>query len=339
MSVDRNLFYNVKRAGLIGPQLRGGQVILDLQAKEQLPRSAPGGRGDQNLFFRIKARITPTLQKRIIGDLDPLTRIIGQIPRTLKERQAAGVLNSLQVISGVLVKFLTTTELNPDGTPKLDVVTGLPIIKLRSLGEILKVSHEAVSQAFKSANVKAGQNINVLINNFSSQDAAAVIDRFQSIEITNPSQEVRNTLYPDVIVKQTLRKEQEEEKIPEKVDQALNQVINNQDIHDDPVMEFGKSFISPQQWSTWGLFSDQQLAVKQFVRNKLMKLKRPFVMTVFGVEIPSLGLEFSKGHFLDLNELQFKDKDDVPPDERGPDVLPVGKPPLPAVIAPIVGLQ
>lgn len=344
--VDSNLFYNVKRAGLIGPQQRAGQVILDLQAKEQLPRSAPGGLGDQNLFFRIKARITPNFQKRIIKDLDPLTRVIGQIPITLKERQAAGVLSSLELISGVLANFLSTPELNPDGTPKINPATGLPIIKLRNIGEILTVSHEAVFQAFKVGNVSVEQNIRILVNNMTTADVKAVIDRLQSIEVTKPTQAQRDQLYPDVVVKQAL-KNVEEEKLDEKTDDALNNAINKQAIHRDPVAEFGKVFVSPNEWKAWGFGSDERASRQQFIRKKLIELRRGSVLTVNNQIAPNLGLQFSKGHFLNLNTLQFAVRADVPENEQGPPTFPKKKAPprrrAPAIppppIATIPGFQ
>lgn len=313
--VDKNLFYNVKRANRIGPQLQGNYISFDLQAKMQVPRVTPRGPGDQNLFYRVKARRTPNFQKRIISDLDPLTRIIGQIPRTAGQKRAAGVLSALETISGVLSKFLSTPELNPDGTQKTDAQTGLPIVKLRNISDMLAVSHQAVIQAFTVAGVKISQNIKILVESLTTDEVNAVIARLQSVERVNPSQEARDNLYPDVIIKQIL-KNTEEQKIEPNIENALIGAINEQNIHVDPVKEFGRVFITPEQWKEWSPRSDERGNVLQFIKKRLILLKRTDVLSITGVPVPILQAQFTKGHFLDLNELRFKKKKNVPKNER-----------------------
>ncbi len=319
--VDKNLFYRVKRANRIGPQLQGNYISFDLQAKQQVPRATSGGLGDQNLFYRVKARRTPTFQKRIISDLDPLTRIIGQIPRTAGQRRAAKVLSALETISDVLSKFLSTPELNPDGSQKFDPRTGLPIVKLRNISEILEISHQAVIQAFKVAGVKMSQNIEILVKNMTTDEIKFVMERLQSIERVNPSQDDRDKLYPDVIIKQSLKdpgEEKEEEKVmvPPKIEDAQKSAVLDQPIHLDPMSEFNKAFVKPAEWAGWGAGSDKRRDVQQFIMNKLQSLSRPFVLTVNGLNGSKLGFWFSKGHYLDLNELRFTRKEDVPVNER-----------------------
>ena len=252
-------------------------------------------------------------------DLDPLTRVIGQIPKTFKEKQAAGVLASIGLIAAVLTSFLSTPELNPDGTPKINPQTGQPVIKLRSIAEILRVSHESIVQAFKTANVAVSQSMNTLILNMSSEDSQRVLSRLQDVEKDKPSQADRTELYPDIVINQVLKRPENELSII--TEAAAQRAVNEQKLDLDPTAHFNNRFLSPDEWSGKGKGSEGQAAIKQFILKKKDDLKHGLI-TVNGARLNgfrgmSLALNPPSNHWLDLDTLQFMVENDVPAIARG----------------------
>ncbi len=330
---DRNLFFNVRRENLLSrehPLKRGNQLTFDLQATQQRQAPSGNGKGDQNTFFRIKQIKQPFLKKREFKDLDPLTRVIGQFPKTFKEKQAAGVLSSIQVISGVLSTFLSTPELNPDGTPKINPLTGQPIVKLRSISEILRVSHESIVQAFKTANVSVSQSMNTLILNMTSEDSQRVLSRLQDVEKDKPSNKDRQELYPDIVINQVLKRPEGE--LTGIAENAAQRAVNEQKLDLDPTAHFDNRFLSPDKWAALGKGSEGQSAVKQFILKKRDDLKHGLI-TVNGARLNGfrgMSLNFSQGFWLDLDTLQFMSKKDVPDIAKG--IAPAVVPPQEGVL-------
>jgi len=213
---DQNLFYHVNRGGYF-PTLKKGEYISDEYKKTgKFNNEASiqgyghvGGQPDANIFFRRREkRLQPILRKRTFKDLDPLTRVIGRLDLTKKEKQATSVITSLQGLRDMISNFIRTPKLHPDGTPVINPRTGEPEFEMRTLDEIVQVSHSALFEALKKNNVVPNPRIANIILSFNSINIGNVLQQYQMILATQPAitQANKDLLFTAAIVAERAKK-------------------------------------------------------------------------------------------------------------------------------------
>lgn len=322
-SRDKNLFFNYTREKYIEPQTKANLYIPYVEGIKQNWRQIPVPSGqDQNTFFRVNKTPQPILSKRIIGAIDPLSGTVAKLPKTIKERQAAGIVGSIESILNGLRNFMTSPELDGEGNPVIDPITNQPVVKVRTITEILVIAHTALVDAFQAGGVVPDNNQLLIMQSMTVNSSILVVEQLRDLEKAQPDrdQAERGELYGDAIIKERIRTD-DAIKTGDPVVQALINAIDDQDIEDDwnDSEEFQQQHYTPVDWrdATTSERSDLYQFVVKREQAEGSNLTS-FLGTVLGIPARSanMGNEFRRNRYLDLETLRFVEQDDVPVDEQ-----------------------
>ncbi len=327
-SRDRNLFFNYDRGDLIGPQKKGNNLSFDIGATKQDFNKVrrPIGR-DQNTFFRVRKTVQPTLRTRIIKAIDPISRIVGQLPTTKKERQAEAVVSSIESILRSLKSFISSPELDAQGNIVLDPVTNQPVIRARTITEILDVSHAALNQVYAQNNVVLNPTFQLIVNSFTAKSSINVMTNVRDIIKLKPdmTQNEKDLVFKNEILVERVDKD-DEIKDNSEVAKAIPKAMLEQKTNDgDWRGSYPDKWIRPEQWRT--ILQDKRLKLALFdVINARESALSRFGTRLRGVggtvlEHPlslKMGQQFGRNNnaSLNLETLRFRRQGDIPEDER-----------------------
>lgn len=330
-SRDNNLFFNYDRADLIGPQTKGNQLILEFGATKQdwSQIERPSGR-DQNTFFRLRKTLQPTLRTRIIKDLDPLTRVIGSLPTTKKERQATTVVAAIEGILTGLKNFMSSPVKDATGNPVIDPITNRPVIQVRTITEILEVSHALLGQMFLQNNVVLGPVFQNIVNSLTVESTVNIMENIRDIVKLNPgmSEAEKSKVWKNEIMVERIDKD-DEVKANSKLSEDIPKAILDQKTNDGDwkkilaPLELPDGLLRPVQWRQFD--KRKRYMLIDFITT--LESRDPDVR-LFGVtgtrlSYPSsgdlsraLGRQFGNDAFLVLRSLEFIPRTEVPVGRR-----------------------
>ncbi len=322
-SADRNLIFRVDRGRLIDPQTKSNLLIFDKESPRQNFSNIKTPVGtDQNIFFRIPKILQPTLNRRLIKDLDPVTRVIGRLSLTKKERLADRLVASTDGILKTLKDFMSEQELDNQGNVVLDPITNQPVIKLRSISDILKVAHTGLNEIFKQGGVVLSPVFNNILNSLTFNSSIIVAEQLKDLEKVNPDmdQPERDALYKDILMKERINKD-DEIKLNTPIEQVVEDGIIEQK-HNNGEWRglYPRQFIKPADWQ--GMNTITRGDLKQYITTRARLFPGTNFQTALGTSIGIatrgmiMGSEFGRGNFLDLDSLEFLAERDVPREER-----------------------
>lgn len=329
-SRDRNLFFNYDRSELIGPQKKGGYINFEIAATNQdwsrIPR--PSGR-DQNIFFRVRKTLQPTLRTRVFKDLEPLSRFIGSLPTTKKERQANAVVAAIEGILNSLKAFISTPEVDDQGNPVLDPITNKPVMRVRTITEVLEVAHGALNQVYTQNNVVLSPVFQQIVRSFTVASSVNVIESVKNIMKVNPNmpQNEKNLTFKNEILAERVDTD-DEVKAHTPLSEAIPQAILEQKTNDGEWRGvFVDKWIRPNQWRVIIANKRLKLALIDIITNREDSTNAK-LRTVLGTRLSypetgsllqQMGMEFGVrggGALLNLETLRFIIPRRVPPAER-----------------------
>lgn len=322
--LDKNLWYRVKRYPpqpdlsypVVTEHYKKTGVMRDEASHQYFNRHLSGGAVDKNIYHRMipfKAK-QPTLPKRVIKDLDPQSRIRGQLDLTKKERQQSAIIKSLQGTSDLIRNFISSPKIDLQGNAVLDPITNQPIMERKNLKDILSVSQNALFKILTDSDVVINVNVRNIIVSFTSVQILNVLAKFRGIvsEFPNMSQDDKGTAFRGAIIEERMRDlssapagmedilgtELDEEKMTEYTD--------NWDI-DYTTDIFPTRGFTPNQWTQGGW--DAQRTVEAYVLTRLKRNPGQSIKTVDGNNIifREMSRQFSadRQHVFDLQTLQF----------------------------------
>lgn len=319
--LDKNLWYRVKRFSP-QPNLQFDPITENYRKTGIMRREAshqPGlnahvtGGEDQNLFFRMPNKsYQPNLPKRVFNDLDPKTRISRRLPRTRAERQQSAVVRSLQSISDSMNAFISTPELDNEGNPILDR-DGNPKMKIRTLNEILTVSHESLIKALNENNVAINNNLTIIIGSFSSIQIANILAKLRGITARFPDQNQldRDRMFKGAIIEERLLSNDE---LPNSVEHAIGEELEEKgmsDMTDNWDIPYTADFF-PARGFTRNDWADarKEIKVKEYILGRQARAPGLHVMSSGGIPLDNMFIvarQFApdRQHVLDLQTLQF----------------------------------
>lgn len=331
-SRDQNLIFQYNRGDLIGPQTKGNQLILELGATKQDWKKIkrPSGR-DANTFFRLKKTLQPTLRTRIIKDFEPLSRVIGSLPTTKKERQAAAVVSSIQGILTALRNFMSSPVKDVLGNTVLDPITNLPVIQVRTITEILDVSHQALNTVMNQNNIVMSPAFQIIVNSLTVASVVAVLETLSRIVAVRPnmSQVDKNIIFKNEILVKRINTDDEinaNSRIAKSIPEAMSE---QKTTNGDWRGVYPDKWIRPNQWKE--ILADPEGRLKSALMhfiNAREDASDAKLRTVLGKRLSYLsvgtltrmmgrqfGLEGGSA-FLNLETLAFTPPQNVPEGER-----------------------
>jgi hypothetical protein len=309
---DRNLFFHVRREKQIGRQTRENYISPGYRwtglfnneiSVTPYPESVPGQ--DENLFFRVEAVKQPTLRKRVFKDLEPQSRVIGALDLTKKQRQVTSIVKGIQEVRRLLHDFLSAPKIGADGAAILDPITGDPVFEVRSLQQILIVSHGLLFALLQQNNV-------VLTNSFTSNSVQSVLKKIEaSVGLAGDSQADRSRVFKNAILEERLKNLED---INETVEESVQEATAEQKIpsswEDSDAKIFETNFFSEVDWKA--LDPDTGEPVNKIAVNGLVASRtKNHNITLRSVNntaisMGMMGLQFSKKHWLNLDTLKFQ---------------------------------
>ncbi len=327
---DRNTFFNVrrehlqslrhplKRGNTIPESYKDSGVYYDEKSWQPFPR-VYGGAGqtqtgyssDKNIFFQVPIRQEPFLRKRVIKDLEPGSRVVGQLAITKKERDAENMLKGINALGTLLTNFLSAPVVDPvTGVPIIDPITNKPVMQKRSLHQVLEVTQATVRQLFKDLSIPVSPTMNIVMNGLSIQNTQNVVNRTGELVKALPNITIadRNALVKRVTLNERMDTDIENpEEVAAVIAENSEQKISTGDEKDDYIAIF-RGVITPRNWVN--MSNDQKGHLKSYIieRQKLMGVnirKADGTLVVFFGRARALGEQFQQGESLDTIELEF----------------------------------
>ena len=316
-SRDRNLFFRYTREKYIAPQTKGNLYLPYIEGTKQKWERIPIPSGqDQNTFFRVNKTPQPVLMTRVLdGVLNPLDSTIGQLPKTTAERQANTIVKSIEGILGSLRGFMSAEEKDDEGNVVLDPITNQPVVRIRTITEILTVAHGALQQVFQAANVVPGNNQLLIMNSFSVNSSIVITERIRDLEKSDPtmSQDSREQLYGDILIKERIKNDDAIADSNTDLIDAMYEAVDEQKI-DDAWDDAGNNTIFDQQWYSPKKWKDAYFTRDYDFMQFIMKREKNQgiqLTTSTGTPIGLgrrqliMGGEFGRKRYLDLDTLAF----------------------------------
>lgn len=316
---DRNLYYRIQREKLQEPLIRANVLpsrsnSLFYPSLKYAEYKKPSGGADKNLFYQLqdkgKTATMPFLQKRTFKDLDPQTRVIGKLDLTKEEVQRTNLLKSIQSISGLLNDFISSPQTDELGNIVLNPLTNEPKIKKRTLEELLKVAHDSVREMFQDLNISLNNNQKILIDTLTVDEAKSVISDTESI-LSNESQRTDPEVFLENLLNEKIGNLDEKTSEAE-VGAIQTEILDSKDIEGDWEKDkFHSRYMAPEAYKK--LDRTQKNNLIQFIYKR--ENKSDDVLTNARGENPefrnygqTLGSNFGRNKYLDLEELKFVDK-------------------------------
>lgn len=278
-SKDRNFIFRFNRENLIKPQEKSNLYVPYFEGvRQNWEKLEPPNGQDQNLFFRVKKTPQPILPKRIIsGALNPLSSDIGQLPQTRRERQNNTIVKSIEMLLKTFRDFITSGQVDEGGNPIIDPLTGVQKVKIRSITDILNISHKLLENSLEAAGVIIDAGIERIIRSLSVHSAVAVVESTitassSDISVT-PSE--RKQIFDDIIIKERLTNDNEipftEEGDNSDLIQTLYRSVAAQNLPvtwDDPRYRdiFRSRYLTARDWGAYDNTTKQD--VKQFIMTR-----------------------------------------------------------------------
>lgn len=297
-----------------------GAYKTKLPEKEAAKTSVIKGGGDRNIFYRRrKKRKQPILRKRVFKDLEPGSRVVAKLDLDLtkKEKQATMITEGIQGMLDLITKFIRTPKLHPDGRPLLNPITNKPEYEIRSVHEILAVAHTSLMKALENNNIVPSDNIKQISLSFTQNNVQNILYKFQAIVENNPAitQTEKKDQFLATILQERLKDMSD---VKEKaVEVALgDELVDEKEIKiPDNWDEKGQEGLFPTRGfkaSQWVNHPMDQMSLNAYILNRSKKTGRALAtVTATPIELRLVGLQFSKGHILDLDRLKFRRKGDV----------------------------
>ena len=316
---DRNLYYRIQREKLQEPLIRANVLpsrsnSLFYPSLKYAEYKKPTGGADKNLFYQLqdkgKTATMPFLQKRTFKDLDPQTRVIGKLDLTKEQVQRTNLLKSIQSISVLLNDFISSPQTDELGHIVLNPLTNKPRMKKRTLDELLKVAHDSVREMFHDLNISLNNNQEILIDTLSVDEAKSVLTNTESI-ISNESQRTD----PEVFLENLLNEKignLDEKTTEEEVGAIQTEILDSKDIKGDwKDDKFPNRYMAPEAYKKLDIAQKNNLVQFIYKRENNMGNK----LTNARGENPefrnygrTLGANFGRDKYLDLEDLRFVDK-------------------------------
>lgn len=319
-SRDKNTFFRVNRGHLIDEQLEGNQLIFDIESTRQkfsnIPR--PAGR-DKNTFFRVRKTLQPTLRTRIIKDVDPLSRVVGSLPTTKKERQADAVVASIEGILNTITGFMSAPVLDNAGNPVIDPITNQPVMKLRSISNILDVVHAGLNQAFVQNNIVLSPAFIAIANSLTVESTIQVMENIKDITKLRPNltTQEKTTVWKNEIIAERIDKD-EEIKANTEVARAIPEAIIEQKTNNGEWRGlYPDNLLRPQQWNAMN--SRQRTALIDFISTRESRTGSELTSVMgnrlsyntIGPIKAQMTRDFNRNAILNLDTLQFVRRSDI----------------------------
>ena len=268
-SRDKNLIFNYNRERLIEPQTKGNLYIPYVEGIKQKWKQIPVPSGkDKNTFFRVNKTPQPILSKRLVGAIDPLSGTVAKLPKTIKERQAAGIVGSMEGILEGLRTFMSSPEVDAQGNVVIDPISNQPVIKVRTIVEILAIAHAALIDAFQAGGVIANNSQVTIMNSMTVNSSILVVEQLRDLEKVQPNrpQAQRAELYGDAIIKERLRLD-DQIQVGDPVIPALIQAVDDQNIDDDwhNHVIYTQNHVKPADWTGHPRPDPWRLDLLQFI--------------------------------------------------------------------------
>lgn len=323
-SRDKNLIFNYNRERYIAPQSKSNLYIPYVEGVKQNWRTIPSPSGqDQNLFFRVNKTPQPILSKRIVGAIDPLSSTVAKLPKTIRERQAAGIVKSIESILAGLRNFMTSPERDADGRIVIDPVTNKPVVKVRTITEILSIAHRSLVDTFAAGGVVPDNNQLLIMQSMTVNSSILVVEQLRDLEKAAPSrpQAERSELYADAIISERMRTD-DQIRPGDPVEAAIVAAIDEQKIDDT----WEKNEIFTQRYYTPDTYTErtdqERIDIRKFITKR--ESSTGLTLTTFlnaklspvAWRAGNMKNEFRRNRYLDLETLQFVEEDDVPDEER-----------------------
>lgn len=323
-SRDKNLIFNYNRERYIEPQSKSNLYIPYVEGTKQNWRQIPVPSGqDQNTFFRVNKTPQPILSTRLVGAIDPLSGTVAKLPKTVRERQAAGIVSTIESILTGLRAFMTSPERDADGNIVIDPITNKPVVKVRTIAEILVIAHTSLIDAFNAGGVVPDNNQLLIMQSLTVNSSILVVEQLRDLEKVQPGrpQAERSELYADAIIKERLRTD-DQIRPGDPVEAAIVAAIDEQNIPDDWQNNeiFTQQYFTPDTWEE--RTKSQRGDIRQFITKR--ESNQGLTLTTFlgaglspvAGRAANMTNEFRRTKYLDLESLRFVDEDDVPEDER-----------------------
>lgn len=324
-SRDKNLIFNYNRERLIEPQSKSNLYIPYVEGIKQKWKQIPIPSGkDKNTFFRVNKTPQPILSKRLVGAIDPLSGTVAKLPKTVKERQAAGIVASMEGILEGLRNFMSSPEVDAQGNVVIDPISNQPVIKVRTIIEILAIAHAALIDAFMAGGVIANNSQVTIMQSMTVNSSILVVEQLRDLEKVQPNrpQAERSQLYGDAIIKERLRLD-DQIQVGDPVIPALIQAVDDQNIDDDWHNHaiYTQNHVKPADWTNHPRPDPWRLDLLQFIMARESQ-QGIMLATVNAVPIPIpvrsllMGGEFSRNRYLNLTTLAFRTLAQVPGGEQ-----------------------
>lgn len=317
-SKDKNLIFRYNRGALIGEQRAANDITFDISSKKQNFDEIPTPNGqDKNLFFRVRKSLQPILKGRLINDLEPLSRVIGSLPITKKERQSERAVSSIEGILNALNKFMSTPLTDSAGNPVIDPDTNVPIFKRRISSDVLNVAHGAVKEVFKVNNITMTNTINNVLSSLNVDESVKIIENIQNNLFLEPNTgNIKKMMNREVI---DVRLENIEDANPNIHEETITAISEEDEPNSWQESKLPDKWMRPSQWDALNTEAKGEF-MKLLVRISTARGDLP-LKGVGGTELNILtspGRQFSGNirAWLNMDTLEFKKISDVPLNER-----------------------